>query len=257
MNIVAYTPLLYGKAYLRWAVAAVAPVVGRHIILYTPRPSYGHGTTLPCPDSEEELRACVAEFDHVEWCTGEWHTESEHRGAVMPLLRQNDEILLPVDADEVWGADLEAVLGLVYNGSIAIVDGKVKKWRDRVREWRICDFIHHWRSFGWVCRDSMAPTRVIDLRPGRTGVEYISGHVHHFGYAQPVETMRYKWSCHGHQNELRQDCNWLEDKYVSWHPGIGDVHPTCVDIWNPGPFARTGLPAVLSNHPYFDLGIIP
>jgi hypothetical protein len=236
ISTVAYTPLHYGKEYLRWAVASVAPVVGRHIILYTPKPSYGHGTALPCPDTEEELRACVAEFDHVEWHAGEWGNESAHRGAVAQFLRPSDEILLPVDADEVWDLRaLQHVIEFVWNARAA-------------REWRVHGFLHHYRSFWYVCTDAMSPTRVIDLRV-EGEVKYVTGKVHHFGYAQSVEMVRYKWSCHGHKNELRQDCNWLEDKYINCNPRRDDVHPTCVGIWNPR-YISCRWPAILYDHPY-------
>ena len=111
MKVVAYTPLHYGKEYLKWAVQSVADFVDRHIILYAPQPSYGHGTDLICPDTEEQLRECVREFPHVEWRRVAAHNESQHRGEIHRYLEANDDILLAIDADEVWNPwDLERCL---------------------------------------------------------------------------------------------------------------------------------------------------
>lgn len=240
MKIAAYTPLLYGKEYLRWAVQSVVDFVDRHIILYTAGPSYGHGTFLQCPDTEEELRACIEKFDHVEWHTGIWFTESQHRGAVHQYLKDED-ILLPVDADEVWHpVALMACLKTVadYNSH---------------REWRLNGMVHLWRSFNWACTDQMAPVRLVDLRhPG--GHSYIHGRLYHFGYAQSVETTRYKWAIHGHKPELRE--NWLKDKFIGWEPGMEDVHPTCVNVWNPKPLKKEYMPLFLRFHPNYNLEVI-
>lgn len=236
MKVVAFTPLHgYGKEYLWYAVNSVRRFVDLHYILYTPTPSYGHRTTLPCPDTEEQLRACVDMFDHVIWHRGRWNNETEHRAAVLELLEDDVELLLPVDADEVWSPNyLQHVLQSVYAAEAA-------------REWRVYGFQHLWRSFSWRCTDAMAPVRVIDLRVPH-GTQYVTGRVFHFGYAQSVEVMRYKWSCHGHKNELRE--GWLR-RFEMWRPGDVDVHPTCEGIWDPRCVSPIDMPTFMQHHPYY------
>jgi hypothetical protein len=236
MKVVAYTPLHYGKEYLWYAVHSVRQFVDLHYVLYTPTPSYGHTSNLVCPDTEAELKACIDQYDHVIWHRGQWNNETEHRGTILELVEEDVELILPVDADEVWGQrELGHVLESVYAAEAA-------------RDWRVCGFQHLWRSFYWRCEDAMAPVRVIDLRVPR-GTQYVTGKVFHFGYAQSVETMRYKWSIHGHQNELR--VGWLRDKFERWVPGIDDVHPTCSGIWNPSFVSPADMPKFMRNHPYY------
>jgi hypothetical protein len=241
MKVIAYTPLLYGKDYLRYAIASIEPFVDRHVILYTGRPSYGHGTKMACPDTKEELREIALAFPHVEWYEGQWYNESEHRHAIHKLLPPDTDILLPIDADEVWEPGvLQGCLRTVYDKASS-------------HEYRLFGFVHLWRSFKWACTDDMAPARIIDLRQSG-GVDYIRGTVFHFGYAQTVELMRYKWAIHGHIAELRK--NWLRDKYINWKPGMDDVHPTCVGTWGPRLLSPGLMPAVLGQHPYRNLEII-
>lgn len=241
MKTIAYTPLHYGKDYLHYAIASVQPFVDRHIILYTDRPSFGRGTNLVCPDTREELREIALAFPHVEWHEGQWKYESPHREAVYKFLPSGTDLLLAVDADEVWDpGDLQRCLRTAYD-------------KANCHEHRVLGFVHLWRSFGWACSDGMAPVRITDLRRN-SGFDRIRGAVFHFGYAQSIETTRYKWAIHGHQDELRK--GWLQAKYIGWKPGMNDVHPTCVAIWDPRPFDRAPLPAVLDQHPWRDMEII-
>lgn len=240
MKIIAYTPLLYGKEYLKWAVQSVADQVQRHIILYSPKPSYGYGTDLPCPETEDELRECVGEFSHVEWYEVDAHNESQHRAQIWKHVRGED-ILLPIDADEVWHpVALQACLKTVYDTR-------------RASEYRLGGMIHFWRSFSWSCQDQMMPVRFIDRR-GNGSHEAIYGRLYHFGYAQSPEIVKYKWAIHGHFPEMRE--NWLEEKFVNWEPGIDDVHPTCKGVWNPRPFKKEKLPLFLRFHPHYEKEVI-
>lgn len=236
-DIVAYTPLHYGAEYLWYAIKAVEEIVDRHYILYTQKPSYGHRTEMPLPEGEsKEILQCLAgQFDHVEWIEGKWTNETTHRGAINGVLRDSDDYLLPIDADEVW-----------YPSSLLVALEAAEK-----RNNRVTGFLHFWRSFSWVCRDAMAPVRVINLRAQGDG--YLDGKVCHFGYAQNPGVMAYKWAIHGHWAELRPD--WWP-KFSSWRPGVDDVHPTCEGIWNPSAFDPLTLPEVMLGHPYFGLELI-
>jgi hypothetical protein len=244
--IVAYTPLHYGVDYLRYAVRSVAPLVDKHIILYTPQPSYGHATRLKCPENERQLRASVADFDHVEWHTGTWHNESEHRSAVMEFLPRNTWLLVPIDADELWDSAM-------LQRCVTEIQGKNPG--QRCRRWRVHGFVHYWKSFHYVCTDNMAPVRFIDLRATDDSVADIRGGVRHFGYAQRNKLMEYKWAIHGHKNELRKDYDWLE-MYKNWRPGVNDVHPTCVGIWNPREWGKDTWLDLMRVHPFAELQLI-
>jgi len=241
LRTVAFTPLHYGKHYLKWAVEAVAPFVDKHIILYTSQPSYCYECNqVPgavCPDTEEELRACVEGFSHVEWHSGRWNSESTHRMEVYKYVdKENTDILLPVDADEVW-----------HPYALQECLEKLKE-HPPINLWRVKGFQHLWRSFFWRCTDVLAPVRIIDLRTN-SGDWSIDGKVFHFGYAETFDVMRYKWSVHGHQTELRP--GWLEEKYIGWEPRIGDVHPTNEkDWWMPKNWIPSDMPRLLDDHPY-------
>tara|TARA_Y100000310_G_scaffold130328_2_gene129519 strand:+ start:3151 stop:3876 length:726 start_codon:yes stop_codon:yes gene_type:complete len=240
MRVVAYTALHYGKEYLRYAIASVANIVERHYILYSPRPSFGHGTRLQCPDTREELIACTKPFGHTIWIDGEWESEGRHRNALWEHLNGN-ELVVVVDADEVWAENaLRAVVALI-------------KRQGTERNVGIYGFTHLWRSFHWCCRDPLAPIRLINLSRSSNGTQWTGGEVYHFGYAQSMETMRYKWAIHGHQPELRE--GWL-DKYEHWKPGEGDIHPTNDKWWDPEPFYPIDLPRVMRDHPYYGKDLI-
>ena len=243
MQVLAYSCLHYGKDYLSYAVRSVYNLVDRFAVLYSSHPSHGHKTMLPCPDSRDELR--VAAYSHdpdgkVEWYDGDWWREGDHRMAVMEVWKGED-LILPVDSDEVWDFQtLETMLKFAY--------------KHEAHDYLFSSFVHLWRSFGWACTDQMAPVRLI--KPTGSGTMYLPkvGQVYHFGYAQRPETVRYKWSIHGHRNELRP--GWYEDVFSRWPERKNDLHPTCKDIWNAEPFDKGKMPPLLRKHPFFGLEVI-
>ena len=251
MKKIAYYALHYGKEYLAWSVRSVQDSVDEIHVLYTDRPSFGHSSRLVCPDSEAELRREAERFltKPLLWHKGHWQGEAAHRDAIRDIARaRGAPLVLVVDADEVWDTEsAKAILEATerYNAAGSIC----------------ARFVHFWRSFRHVCQDPCMPTRVLDLRHPWQATWYGAAQpapVLHFGYAQSEAIMRYKWTCHGHQAEFRP--RWLEEKFLGWAPGQGDVHPTCRDgFWSPveTPEAiRAQRDALLSDHPYHGLPVI-
>ncbi len=254
MKVVAYYALHYGAEYLAWSVRAIEPFVDEIRVLFTPTPSFGHGSAgMRGPETGDQLRAEVDRFlkdpSKLRWRVGTWRGEGEHRDAAEEGLRDTDTLLLHVDADEVWpAAALEALL--------TYVSGR----RGSPRSWRV-PFVHFFRSFRWLCRDPLMPERIVDLRPGRVRGEWgfcsSIAPVLHFGYAQSEAIVRYKWRVHGHKAELRP--GWL-DRFAGWQPGDVDMHPTNVNFWDPEPTSdeiAVHLDALLHDHPYRHLSRIP
>lgn len=232
MSRIAYIPLLYGASYLREAAMSVAPHVDKIHVLYTKSPSFGHGTTLQNPDTEEMLRERIEPLGkQVEWHTGNWRSEEQHRNAIFSIAPDATTIL-PLDSDEVWSED-----DLVRCIDIAE--------RSEGRNFLIQGWHHFWRSFGYSCQDVWAPVRII--RPQGRGDVILRGLIYHFGYCITPELMRFKISCHGHHDEWRK--NWFEDKFLA--NAKEDVHPTCLNWWNAEPFDKTTLPNLLKENPNY------
>lgn len=250
MKRIAYYAIHYGKEYLAWSVRSIRAAVDEVHFLYTPTPSYGYRSPLSCPESEEELHAEAHRFgrEGLFWHRGSWATESEHRNAIYGIASSIDAAqALVVDADEVW-------MPGQANRALQIADAV----GDTLRAGELgVPMIHFWRSFGYVCRDHWLPIRLLNFHEPTTQRAFLSGgdidQVLHFGYAQSLALTAYKWTCHGHQNELRK--GWF-DKFVGWRPGIGDVHPTTIDIWNPEPYDRRRLYDVLGDHPNYTKELI-
>jgi len=250
---IAYYALHYGTDYLSWSIRSVQDAVDEIHVLYTPTPSFGHATDVPCPDTREALVIAAHRFARkpIHWHVGAWRGEGEHRNAIDAIARAAGAgLVLAVDSDEIWDRrSLESSLAWVEAHPVAGVS--------RYRVW----FDHFWRSFSWVCHDPCRPERILDLR-GAYGSAADLPHeaqicpVLHFGYAQREDIMRYKWRIHGHQDELRH--GWL-DRFLIWQPGEGDVHPTNLDFWTPVPtppdLARL-LDEQLGDHPYRGQAVI-
>lgn len=246
MTRIAYYALHYGCEYLAWSIRSIQDAVDEIHILYAPEPSYGHRTTVSCPETEAQLKEQAHRFSTklIVWHRGTWTNEGAHRTAIVQIAAdRNADTVLAVDADELW--DLDTV-----DEALQTVEQTRGMGSVRVR------FAHFWRSFNHVCTDPSMPTRIIDMRhPDPVG--YLSPQtwpVFHFGYAQSEATMRYKWQIHGHQPELRS--GWL-DRFASWKPGDRDVHPTNeANFWDPKsvePSMRSKLEELLHDHPYWNV----
>lgn len=249
MKRIAYYPLHYGREYLAHSIRSIQDAVDEIHILYTDVPSFGHNSGAACPESEAALAGQAHRFltKPLFWHKGRWSRENEHRDTIRGIASDRGcYLVLAVDADEIWDpATASALLDAADQHNAAGSIG--------------AKFVHFWRSLDWVCHDPCMPIRVIDLRhPWQTAWygALQAEPVLHFGYAQSEALIRYKWTCHGHQRELRGD--WL-GRFASWQPGQGDVHPTNANFWNPVPVddhLKGLVRSLLHDHPYYGKGII-
>lgn len=249
--IAAYMILHYGREWLKYSLRSIVDEVDEIHISYTSVPSHSYHTDLKNPETEEELYLIARPFDVF------WHNvseikfahEGEHRDHAVGLCADRGaEIILVVDADEIWiPSVLENALDVVKNSNY--------------RTYMI-NMIHFWRSVTWVCEDPGWPTRFIkpDVPINNayiSGEQYVGGRVFHMGYAQTPEIIKYKQSIHGHKGEWRP--GWFEEKFLTWKPGMTDVHPTCIEnFWEPKPFVDNDgiLEYLIGDHPYWNLEII-
>ena len=236
--IYGFTALHYGADYLAEAIRSVSSVVDKHYVIYTPKPSFGHGTKLTCPDTEEELRALAP--DSV-WIKRQFYNEGAQRDAIEQYLPNDTDLVVVVDADEVYGPHVEDAVDNIM----------VLPQNKRCKRWRVRGFHHLWKSSHFVCTDAMDPIRFIDYRGTRNEYGAVWCPVLHFGYAQSSDLMAYKWDIHGHKAELRKDYDWLK-MYREWKmDSCHDVHPTCVGIWDPKPFRPETIVPDIVDHPLF------
>ena len=251
MKVSVYVCCHYGTDYLGYAIRSVIDQVDEVLVAYTPKPSHGHQTDMVCPDTREELLeiARAVAGSKLTWMEGTYHHEGLHRTAGVDECEH--DLVMVLDSDEIWSPDrLAYALERVRNPNIyRHADQK----RDCIpREWLV-NPEHLWKSFNHICRDQMSPVRFI-RKDGEEGSKaYLPASYYHMGYARSVKDIEYKISIHGHKNEWRPE--WLE-MFRNWKPGTNDVHPTCNDIWNPEPFDKMQLPAVLREHPYYGLDVI-
>lgn len=255
-KIGAYYPVHYGQEYLEYSLRSVLPAVDLAGIFYTAHPTHNRlMEDRVNPDSRQELVDAVARAgspEKVHWvdCVARDKVE-QHEEARHYMREWGCDSLLLVDCDEVW--DTEAL-----REGLAVAVEETEAYTISV------NFIHFWRSFGWICRDAMMPERFVlprNQRNRKPAFLRLSQPVFHFGYAQRPEMVKYKIAIHGHRAEWRSP-TWFEEKFLAWSPyppdgmRVGDVHPTCGGIWYPERFAKEQLPAFMRSHPYWDMEII-
>lgn len=247
MKIVVQCILHYGREWLFHSMRSVRPFVDEIRVFYTPQPSFfvpGQRTPGPCPEHRSELYAIAEQFDAI-WDERRYRSEGQHRDYARGICAAaGADIILVVDADELWLPEhLKWMLEYVQTQDPCI--------------WRV-NMIHFWRSLGWVCRDGMWPERIFMPKRLPASVDcYLPDdkcQPLHMGYAQSPDIIRYKMSIHAHWYELRS--GWFEKKFMTWKPGMIDVHPTGVDTWAPEPFDKSLIEDLVGDHPYYHLEII-
>lgn len=257
MKVAAYCPLHYGSDYLKYAIESVKDDVEHFFILYTPTPSHGSGSgSRGCPDSEEDLYRIVTSvlgFDQFTWIKGAWTQENQQRNYAHEIAKQKGyDILVALDFDEIWRPGyLADLVKLTY-------ERKATKCLVWMR--------HLWRSFNYICDDSMRQERIYYLGNDKTDLIYApqpENQIFHFGYARRPVDMEYKIGIHGHSSEwLQTKTAWFNDKFMAWPPvnenGESNqyVHPVCSGVWAPQKFDKELLPEIMKDHPYYNLEVI-
>lgn len=246
-KVLGYIPLFYGAEYLAATIKSMEPFVDKLIVVYVDRPSQGHGTSIQCPEDEKMLQKIA--FDtiqnekKIEWHScGTFGNEGAHRDYILQYSKGFD-LVFTLDADEVAEpSDVQQA----FNEAMASQD----------RYHGIDGFINFWRSFNHVCLDGFRPIRIINLhRTSGTNIN-LKMRIYHFGTAQSINTIRFKWEVSGHKNELKRD--WISNVYIRWTPenNFGDLHPVSVGLWNTVPFDRYTLPKFMIDHPNFNKTLI-
>lgn len=247
MKTAAYIALHYGKDYLEYSLKSVYKSVDEIYVLYTPFPSHGTGTHMKCPDSKDELFNILKKVDvddKINIYQGNWPKENGQRNYAHAIAKSRGiDVLVVLDFDEVWRPGvLEELMKEVY---------------DR-KAWKCLVWMRHlWRSFNYICDDGMRQERLHYLGDDKQDMIYASqpiNQVWHFGYARTVQDVEYKIAIHGHKSEINNN-SWVHNKYAPFPP-VQDVHPTCVNTWNPIPFDRNELPEIMRSHPYWDKEVI-
>jgi len=245
MKIIGYCIIHYGKEYLSAAIEAVYETCDEIVILYTPKPSHGHGTDAACPETREQILAEAKKFDpdnKVHFREGTFHNEGEHRGEARRICEERGADLIVVfDADEIWEPE-----------SLKRAAAEASKLEAKYIG--INGYVNFWRSFNDACYDGFTPIRLINVHHKVENQAVINATIYHFSLAQGAEAMRYKYLIHGHASEIRKD--WLDTIYFKWERGQGDLHPTTFGLWNAVEFDKNTLPEVLKKHVNFDKDVI-
>ncbi len=245
MSKLGFMILHYGAPYLGAAIESIYDQVDRIVILYTDRPSQGHITDIPCPDTEAELmKICNPFWDKITWVNSRWNNEWEHVGAI-ELFKEGYDWLVRLDSDEVFPAGM--------------VDEMIRQADEKGPTInRFCfPFQHHWRSFGKVCRDGQMPVRLFRVSSNEGEIYLDSGNgkwvVNHMGYCTPTRYIEYKLAISAHHPEFRPE--WLEERWKA--NAQADVHPVNLHgFWNPVDYDLASLPEPLKKHEHYGKDLI-
>ena len=220
----AYIPLHYGCDYLEAVMRSIVDDVDRILILYTAAPSYGHSGHLKNPDSREELKRITSKFPKVIWKDiRQVSRENIHRKMAdeyAHLSRENFDLILAVDADEIWKP-----------GTLAPTLEKAFYSNYRFHNIHHAGWYHFWKSKDEVNKDGFQPMRITNLNNyAENSTTVTGGTIWHMGYAISEKAMAYKLSCHGHKSEIPG--SWYQDKWLNYKKGETKyLHPATDAYW--------------------------
>lgn len=246
MRVIGLMTIHYGKEYLKESLLSIKNHCEKVVVAYTPKPSHGFGTTLQCPDTEDEIFNIATEVlgNKLIWDKYDnYHAENQHRRQVYNYSMGYD-LVLTIDADEVFEpSKLDNALNYAYTNP--------------QRYYGIKGYINFWRSFNYACYDSFRPIRIENLAANNNDQNHECPlTIYHFSTAQSEAIMRYKYNIFGHASEIRP--NWLDNIHYGWTPTnqLRDLHPVAIGLWNAVPYAKHNMPEFLKQHPNFNKELI-
>ena len=240
-KILGFCALHYAGDYFREALLSVRDHVDKFHIAYSVAPSQGHGSRIPNPDKEEDMRRVALEVlgDKLIWDTyPAFDFEGQHRNE---RYRHSEgyDCILTCDADEVYvPEDIDSAIEDCMNGA--------------ERFCGLTGFVHLFKSFSWGFRDHWNPYRVENLHaPNQNQRIGIKCRIYHFSYAQRAEILEYKFQISGHHDEMKN--NYLQEKWYPWTPEKANemlyMHPTSNDVWERAyPVNKEEMPLFMREH---------
>jgi hypothetical protein len=242
MRVLGFMAITYVGDFFKESLLSVKDHVDKIHICYSRNPSHGHGTELPNPDKEHAIRNIAMDIlgDKLIWTSHEiFSGEAEHRN-MRYTYATGYSLILTVDPDEIHDSSrLANRLNLIHNGTVGTA-----------RFWAIDGYVHFWKGFTWCFEhDGDKPIRIERLTSDNLDTLSIPLPIYHMSMSQNEDLIRYKFSCFGHKNEIKEG---YFEKWLSWTPEdwlhVTHLHPTRDDIWF-RPERFTGeLPALLKNH---------
>lgn len=248
-NVIAH----YGAEWIRFAVQSVINQVDKVYVFYTSVPTHGHGTTLRCPETLNDIQlelskvSTTSKVELIDITAKHFPFEGAHRDYANNYIHDTTgaDVILVLDADELWD---EKVLANCLKLALAT---NYKIYRINMK--------HYFRSLYYYCEDSAMPVRIVRMNKDASGDNYMPGYVYHMGYAQTSKIVRYKLSIHGHKGELRPE--YFDNVFMPWKPGTGDVHPTSGNgYWNPKRVSaddQYALSNICGDHKFWIYQVIP
>lgn len=241
LRVISFHAIHYGMPYLDASIRSVVDAVDQVCVIYTPVGSHGTRSTIPCPDSRDELLrvASKAAGRKLFWREGVFHSEGHHRGAIFHY-QPDADLILVCDSDEVFmPSQIDILLSTAAKGT--------------VRNYLAYE-MPFWRSFKRAIPDKLCqPVRVINTR-FEGGTQGTDAFFAHFGYCQPTKYIEFKKEIHGHRADWRPE--WFTDKWLV--NAQEDVHPTNHNFWNvQGVNPLDYMPSFMTEHPFFNLDLIP
>ncbi len=278
MKITAVFCVYNEKEYLEWAVRGILPAVDRVLLLLglAPYNAYNpNAREISTPDGTEAIVDALAKTDpKITVVKGVWGSEVEHRNTGMKLcLEDGTDYYWLVDGDEVYREDhlkniREEIGKQPATGTFIIkchifwrsfryrIPAQEMSWRPRrifkmTRRRNILGikFPYDLRFTGQNETNSLGP--VYEFPPEKA-VFY------HLSYARSAAAMKDKFKTFSHAHEIKED--WVSNVWEKWPSdrAMANIHPV-----DPPKFPRAleqapnDFPAVMKNHPYYALDIIP
>lgn len=242
IKVLGFIAAHYGVEYAYACIKALDTVCDKIVVIYSEQGSQGHRTTIPCPDSEADLRAEMERASNkIQWVKGTFAREADHRNEVLNYASGFD-IICVADTDEIWEpADLPKAIEYAMES--------------KARHINVKGFINFWKSFNHVCYDGFLPYRLLNLH-NDTGTDTVEARIYHFGTCQRDELVKYKWEVSGHRSEVK--AGWYENVYKAWNAEENqqDLHVVSIGLWNAVPFDKTQLPDILKQHPNYGKDVV-